>query len=114
MPQLNPPLPIIHTTQLLQSSRISHKGRHSLDGARETFITLGIVVLETDLELNGLGELPLLLLGGGLNDANRFSHGGNADLTVEFEGRELGMVGMAGCAEWTDGRMDIIWMGTSW
>jgi len=53
-----------------------------LDGTRETLITLGIIVLETDLELDGLGELPLLLLGGNLNGADGFSHGGNADLTT--------------------------------
>ena len=32
------------------------------DGARETLVTLGVVVLQTDLELNGLEEIPLLLI----------------------------------------------------
>jgi len=34
-----------------------------LDGSGETLILLGIVVLETDLEFNGLDELSVLLLG---------------------------------------------------
>ena len=32
-----------------------------LDGARETLVTLGVVVLETELELDGLDEVALLL-----------------------------------------------------
>ena len=32
-----------------------------LDGAREPLITLGIVVLESNLELNGLNEVALLI-----------------------------------------------------
>jgi len=32
------------------------------DGSSETLILLGVVVLETDLEFDGLGELPLLLI----------------------------------------------------
>lgn len=32
-----------------------------LDGSRETLVSLGIVVLETDLELDGLDEVALLL-----------------------------------------------------
>jgi hypothetical protein len=33
-----------------------------LDGARETLVTLGVVVLQTDLKLDGLEEVTLLLL----------------------------------------------------
>lgn len=33
-----------------------------LDGARETLITLGVIVLQTDLKLNGLEEVTLLLV----------------------------------------------------
>lgn len=33
-----------------------------LDGAGETLITLGIVVLQADLKLNGLVEVTLLLI----------------------------------------------------
>ena len=33
-----------------------------LDGSGETLVLLGIVVLEADLEVNSLGELPLLVL----------------------------------------------------
>ena len=35
-----------------------------LDGARETLVTLGIVVLQADLELDGLQEVTLLLIVG--------------------------------------------------
>ena len=34
-----------------------------LDGARETLVSLGVVVFETDLKLNRLDKLPLLFLG---------------------------------------------------
>ena len=34
---------------------------NALDGSRETLVTLGVVVLETDLELDGLDEVALLL-----------------------------------------------------
>ena len=33
-----------------------------LDGSGETLVLLWIVVLEADLEVNSLGELPLLVL----------------------------------------------------
>ena len=35
-----------------------------LDGARETLVTLGVIVLEADLELDGLEEVALLLVKG--------------------------------------------------
>mmetsp|Transcript_15986 Transcript_15986/g.28434 ORF Transcript_15986/g.28434 Transcript_15986/m.28434 type:complete len:238 (-) Transcript_15986:94-807(-) len=41
--------------------RASHERK--LHGAAETLVLLGIIVLQTDLQLNGLSELPLLLLG---------------------------------------------------
>ena len=34
---------------------------HALDGTRETLVALGVVVLETNLELDGLDEVALLL-----------------------------------------------------
>ena len=36
----------------------------SLDGTRETLVSLGVVVLETNLQLDGLDEVALLLTGG--------------------------------------------------
>ena len=36
---------------------------YALDGAGETLVTLGVVVLETNLELDGLDKVTLLLLG---------------------------------------------------
>ena len=38
---------------------------NSLDSARETLVTLGVVVLETNLELDGLDEVTLLFGGAG-------------------------------------------------
>jgi hypothetical protein len=41
------------------------KGRglhHILDGAGETLVLLGIVVLQSDLEVHSLQKLPLLVL----------------------------------------------------
>jgi hypothetical protein len=40
------------------------RARHGreLDGTRETLVTLGVVVLQTDLELDGLEEVTLLLI----------------------------------------------------
>ena len=35
-----------------------------LDGSRETLVPLGIVVLEADLQLDGLEEVSLLLIEG--------------------------------------------------
>ena len=40
--------------------RLSQRG-YALDGARETLVTLGVVVLEADLELDRLDEVALLL-----------------------------------------------------
>lgn len=42
--------------------------RNVLHGARETLVLLGIVVLQTDLDFDGLGEVPLFRLGGMLED----------------------------------------------
>lgn len=39
-----------------------------LDGSRETLVTLGVVVLEADLELDSLEEVPLLGLVGVLEE----------------------------------------------
>lgn len=33
-----------------------------LDGTRETLVTLGVIVLQADLKLNGLEEVTLLLV----------------------------------------------------
>ena len=37
---------------------------YALDGARETLVPLGVVVLEANLKLDGLDEVALLLTGG--------------------------------------------------
>ena len=52
-----------------------------LDGTRETLITLGIVVLQTNLEFKCFSELALLFSRGSLNLVNNFSDGRSADFT---------------------------------
>lgn len=42
--------------------------RGQLDGARETLVTLGVIVLQADLELDGLEEVALLGLVGVLQE----------------------------------------------
>jgi hypothetical protein len=42
--------------------RCKRRGLHILDGAGETLVLLGIVVLQTDLEVHCLQKLPLLVL----------------------------------------------------
>ena len=52
-----------------------------LDGARETLVTLGVVVLEADLELDGLEEVALLLLVGVLEQLlHILTHASDRDL----------------------------------
>ena len=49
--------------------RLTRTGkRGELDGSRETLVTLGVVVLEADLEFDGLEEVPLLGLVGVLEE----------------------------------------------
>ena len=45
-----------------------------LDGARETLVALGVVVLETNLELDGLDKVALLLAGVGEELLDRAPH----------------------------------------
>ena len=52
---------------LVTENADSHAGARDtgqLDGAGETLVTLGVIVLEADLELDGLEEVALLLLSG--------------------------------------------------
>ena len=52
-----------------------------LDGARETLVTLGIVVLEADLKLDGLEEVALLGVGGVVEQLlHVLSNAGDRDL----------------------------------
>jgi len=52
-----------------------------LDGSRETLVTLRVVVLETDLELDGLDEVTLLLARRLIDDGlDLVAHAANADL----------------------------------
>jgi len=56
-------------SHLIEASRsnapdahVGTRDRGQLDGAGETLVTLGVVVLQTDLKLDGLEEVPLLLI----------------------------------------------------
>jgi hypothetical protein len=51
-----------------------------LDGTRETLITLGIVVLQTNLEFNGFSEVTLLFRSS--DDSNSFPDGGTSDFAI--------------------------------
>ena len=70
-------------SQCNEASIVKHKSMsymlgiqswYVLDGARETLVSLGVVVFETDLELNGLDKLPLLFLGLGQELLDRRPH----------------------------------------
>ena len=50
------------------------KEGNALDGTRETLVALGVVVLETNLELDGLDEVALLLDGVGKELLDRAPH----------------------------------------
>mmetsp|Transcript_46746 Transcript_46746/g.120487 ORF Transcript_46746/g.120487 Transcript_46746/m.120487 type:complete len:99 (-) Transcript_46746:102-398(-) len=54
------------------------------DGAAETLIPGGIVVLETNLEFDTLDELPLLLLGAGKNGTDGRAERIAVDLTANM------------------------------
>ena len=54
-----------------------------LDGARETFVTLRIIVLETDLEFDGLEEVAFLLVCGVVEEGlDVLAHSGCCTLSV--------------------------------
>jgi hypothetical protein len=46
----------------LAGTKVGARGLHILDGAGETLVLLRIVVLQSDLEVNSLQKLPLLVL----------------------------------------------------
>lgn len=52
------------------------------DGARETLVTLGIVVLQSNLEFDSLDEVTLLLLGLELDLANALTDGRNLNFAA--------------------------------
>lgn len=57
-----------------------------LDGTAEPFVLLRVVVLETNLELDGLGELArLCLLAVSDHGGDRLSHGFTLELTASFQ-----------------------------
>lgn len=53
---------------LVPDSHVGAGDGRQLDGARETLVTLGVIVLQADLELDGLEEVALLGLVGVLQE----------------------------------------------
>jgi hypothetical protein len=59
----------VRSPRVLVRAQLTRTGNGGeLDGSRETLVTLGVVVLEADLELDGLEEVPLLGLVGVLKE----------------------------------------------
>jgi len=54
------------------------------NGTRETLVTLGIVVLQSNLEFNGLNKVTLLLLRLELDGANALADGRNLDFAAHI------------------------------
>lgn len=64
--------------------------RRQADGARETLVTLGVIVLEADLELDGLEEVTLLGLVRVLEDLDDVGTGGGRRVrNLIFESRTM-------------------------
>lgn len=55
-------------SSLVPDSHVGAGDGRQLDSARETLVTLGIIVLQADLELDGLEEVALLGLVGVLQE----------------------------------------------
>ena len=70
-----------------------------LDGTRETLITLGIVVLQTNLEFNSLDKLTLLFLSTGLDGVHNVSDGRSANFAILQERMNISK-------RWMDDSMD--------
>jgi hypothetical protein len=68
-------------------------------GAVETLVLLGIVVLEADLELDGLGELTGLLLGLGEDVRDAVADLVGGELAVGSRGNEMGGVRSVECRQ---------------
>ena len=47
---------------IVPDAHVGTRNSRELDGTRETLVTLGVVVLQTDLKLDGLEEVTLLLI----------------------------------------------------
>lgn len=50
------------TLSYIPDGHVGARDGGQLDGARETLVTLGVIVLQTDLKLDGLEEVSLLLI----------------------------------------------------
>ena len=70
-----------------------------LDGTRETLITLGIVVLQTNLKFNGFGEVTFLFFGTLEDFTNNVSDGRSANFAILQERMNLSK-------RWMDDSMD--------
>jgi hypothetical protein len=79
-------LGLVHMGSISQNAHL-HLGTRNVgqtDGTRETLISLGIVVLETNLELNGFSEFSGLLLGrSGQETSDKFTDSRCLNLTIK-------------------------------
>jgi hypothetical protein len=67
--------------QIVPDGHVGAGDLGELDGTRETLVTLGVVVLESDLELDGLEEVALLLILGVVEELLHVgAHSGDSDL----------------------------------
>jgi hypothetical protein len=76
------------TVESITEDTDSHTGTGNvgeLDGTRETLITLGIVVLQTNLEFDGFSELTGLLGGSSLDLVNDVSDTRSANLAIKCQ-----------------------------
>jgi hypothetical protein len=77
------------TVESITEDTDSHTGTGNvgeLDGTRETLITLGIVVLQTNLEFDGFSELTGLLGGSSLDLVDDLSDARSANLAIKCQG----------------------------
>lgn len=69
------------SNSVVPDGHVGARDTGELDGSRETLVTLRVIVLETDLELDGLEEVSLLGVGGVLKELLHVgAHSGDCDL----------------------------------
>lgn len=74
-------LPTLSGFRIVPDGHVGAGDLGELDGTRETLVTLGVVVLEADLELDGLEEVALLLIERVVEELLHVgAHSGDSDL----------------------------------
>lgn len=102
------PMPV---SDSLPDGHVRARDLWELDGTRETLVTLRVVVLEADLELDGLEEVALLLLIGVLEQLLHVgTHTSDRDLRHDRDGLPIVLCGRllvrlgVDCGRWIEGR----------